>query len=171
LLHLSGVHLTNMSCNCEGLTNGRSRNNWTLVADESHHAPLFFFAQISEPPEVPIIAKVGRSPLCPAARHLHLLLCAALPHGTVQPPPCRRTAARERSRSSSSHRRAVRAAALHRAWHRPIASWSVPGWFPKMWGRPARPWPLNTAISLSGLQVPLGVFPPGHPRRRGRQHP
>ena len=101
---------------------------------------------------MPVIAKVGRSPLCPAAWHLHLLLCAALPelsnnnnplsdhhnienghtdilkevkrtavppHGTVQPPPSRRTAARERGRTSSSHRRAVRAAALHRAWHRP----------------------------------------------------
>ena len=76
LTDLSGVHLANMSCNCEGLTNGRSRNNRTLrgiyilkvelsdvlvlcqfpraghlVADESHHAPLFFFAQISEPVE------------------------------------------------------------------------------------------------------------------------
>ena len=30
LTDLSGVHLANMSCNCEGLTNGRSRNNWTL---------------------------------------------------------------------------------------------------------------------------------------------
>ena len=47
------------------------------------------------------------------------------PHGTVQPPPSRRTGARERSRTSTSHRRAVRAAALHRAWHRPAVGFNV----------------------------------------------